>query len=65
MYPDTASSQEPVLGRWGSRIHAVLFYVKNWNATQNVVKTFSSSDFSAIFISENILSDNNDKKYYL
>lgn len=43
-------------------IHTALFYGKNWNVPHNVVKTFDSSESSAIFIAKNISSDNVQKK---
>lgn len=50
---------QPLLTRWRTWIPADLFYEKNWNAIQNIVKTFDISNSSAIFIANDILPVNN------
>lgn len=65
MYRDLKLPPEPVLRRWGTCIHAALFYRQHWNTKQIVVKTSDSSDASAIFIAKNVLSAITCKKCHL
>lgn len=60
MYPKLPLSPEPVLSGWGTWILVVSFYRKNWNV-HILVKTFASSDSSAIFIDNDFVSGNSVK----
>lgn len=50
---------DPLRGNMASYI-----FINNGNVIHNVVKTFISSDFSAIFKANNILSNNNVNTFF-